>query len=409
MGDSAGRDDNMGASTPDAERGGTSTEGERAPLESGRVPASLPACLARMLDVAAKVAPDDGLERTLARLLGLMAALEPSGAAAVVLRDEPPLRRGALDLAGEPAGERLLPGLAEQVEVPLPGPVEGRLVIAAPKFHNGHFEAYRLLAMQAAGVVTLVVRMLEGEMGGWTPTTSGVPPDDSVDRAQLHKLAALGQNASEIVHELSNPLTSILAYSDYLAQRLRKQGVGESDLERLRRIHEAATRIQQFSRDLTHYAKPGPRSHERVSLHALADRALRFCVHGLRSSNISVERDYGAIPEIDGVDTALTQVFVNLITNAWHAMSDGGGVLRIRTALEEGWVVVEVADDGHGIPEAMFERVFEQYFTTKGPEEGSGLGLGIVKQTIVEHRGRIEARPNPTGGAVFALYFPVPA
>ena len=372
------------------------------------MPASLPACLARMLDIAAKATPDDGLEPILDRLLGLMAALEPSGAAAIVVRGGPPLRRGALDVAGQPSGDRVLPGMADQVDVPLPGPVEGRLVIAAPKFQNGSEEAYRLLAMQAAGVVTLVVRAVEGEAGGWSPTTSGVPPAREVDRAQLHKLAALGQNASEIVHELSNPLTSILAYSDYLAQRLRKQGVSESDLERLRRIHEAATRIQQFSRELTHYSKPGPRVHERVSVHALVDRALRFCVHGLRGSDISVERDYGEVPEVEGVATALTQVFVNLITNAWHAMSDGGGVLRIRSALEDGWVVVEVIDDGHGIPEDLFERVFEQYFTTKGPEEGSGLGLSIVRQTVVEHGGRIEARHNPAGGAVFALYFPVP-
>lgn len=401
----------MGASKPDAERGGTSTEGGPAARESGRVPASMPACLARMLDIAARAAPEDGLEPTLERLLGLLAALEPSGAAAIVLRDRPPLRRGALEVAGEPTEAQVFPGLAAQVEVALPGPVDGRLIIAAPRL-RGDEEAYRLLAMQAAGVITLVVRALEGELEAWTPTRSGVPPEDGEDQAQLHKLAALGQNASEIVHELSNPLTSILAYSDYLAQRLRKQGVGESDLERLKRIHEAATRIQQFSRDLTHYAKPGPRKWERVNLHALVDRALRFCVHGLRSSDISVERDYGAIPEVEGIDTALTQVFVNLITNAWHAMSERGGALRIRTAVEDGWVVVEVADDGHGIPEHVLGRIFEQYFTTKGPEEGSGLGLSIVRQTVMEHGGRIEARntvvAGASSGAVFALYFPVP-
>ena len=101
----------MGVSKPDAERGGTSTGGERAPRESGRVPASLPACLARMLDIAAKATPDDGLEPILDRLLGLMAALEPSGAAAIVVRGGPPLRRGALDVAGQPSGDRVLPCL----------------------------------------------------------------------------------------------------------------------------------------------------------------------------------------------------------------------------------------------------------------------------------------------------------
>lgn len=401
----------MGASKPDAERGGTSTGGTRASRESGRVPASLPACLARLLDIGAKVAPDDALEPTLERLLKVMAALEPSGAAGLLLRDGPALRMGALDVAGEPTPERLFPGMAEAIEVPLPGPVEGRLVIAAPKLLNGSREAYRLLAMQAAGVVTLVVRTLEGEasMAPWTGRISGVPPASSREEAQLHKLAALGQNASEIVHELSNPLTSILAYSDYLSQRLRKQGVGEADLERLKRIHEAATRIQQFSRELTQYAKPGPQHHQRVSLGPLVDRALRFCVHGLRSSDISVKRDYGPTPEVNGVDTALTQVFVNLITNAWHAMSETGGVLRIRTGVDEGWVMVEIADDGHGIDDALLERIFDQYFTTKGPEEGSGLGLSIVKQIVLEHGGRIEARHNQPRGAIFALFFPVPS
>lgn len=361
-----------------------------------------------MLDIAATVTPDAGLEPTLERLLSLIAGLEPSGVSAVALRDGPALRRGALEEAGEPTAAQLFPRMAAQVEVPLPGPVEGRLVIAAPKFHNASEEAYRLLAMQAASVVTLVVRALEGEVGTWTPTTSGVPPDDGADLAQLHKLAGLGQNVSEIVHELSNPLTSILAYSDYLAQRLRQQGVGESDLERLERIHEAATRIQRFSRDLVHYSKPSLRKRERVNLHEIADRALRFCVHGLRSSDILVERRYGDIPEVDGVDTSLTQVFVNLITNAWHAMSEGGGVLRITTGQSEGWVVVEIADDGHGIDGEIAERIFEQYFTTKGPEEGAGLGLSIVRQTVIDHGGRIEARNREGGGATFVLSFPVP-
>ena len=132
--------------------------------------------------------------------------------------------------------------------------------------------------------------------------------------AQLEKLATIGQTASQIVHELNNPLTAIVAYSDYLTRRLKDHELPDSDIGRLMKITEAAMRIQRFCRELTDYSRPTHTLHAPIDIHDVIDRALSFCVHGLRSQDIAVERVYRDVPMVVGVDTALTQVFVNLIT-----------------------------------------------------------------------------------------------
>jgi signal transduction histidine kinase len=398
----------MGVGKPDAERGGTSTVEPGGRHQSARIPASLPASVSRLLDLAARTPPDAPVEQTLERLLDVLVEQEPGGAAGLRLPDQDlVIRRTASRLRGEPTEERLFPELAHECSAPLPDRPGAQLSFAAPSLTRASLESYRLLVNQAAAIISLILRGLDGGLVD-SPRSGPVSEGPVSDLAQLHKLASLGQNASEIVHELSNPLTSILAYSDYLIQRLRHQGVGEADLDRLQRIHEAATRIQRFTRDLSHYAKPSATLHASVDLHAVIDRALRFCVHGLRSTDISVERSYGDVSSVLGEESALTQVFVNLITNAWHAMDDEGGVLRIATISRPEWVVVEVADDGHGIAPEAIDRIFDQYFTTKGRDEGSGLGLSIVRQIIIEHGGYIEARNREPNGAVFSLYFPRP-
>ena len=123
---------------------------------------------------------------------------------------------------------------------------------------------------QAAGVVSLLVRAIDPSRG---------PSLDEGRLAHLEKLATIGQTAAEIVHELNNPLTAILAYSEYLGKRLGERGVADADVDRVLRIHEAASRIQHFCRDLTDYSRPASALRTAVDLHAVIDRALRFCMH----------------------------------------------------------------------------------------------------------------------------------
>jgi signal transduction histidine kinase len=230
---------------------------------------------------------------------------------------------------------------------------------------------------------------------------------------QSEKLASLGQIAAGIVHELNNPLTTIVAYSDFLRRKLAARG-DPADVERLARINEAADRILRFSRDLTAYSRPANEVPAPVAIHDVIERALVFCEHELDKKGVMIERSFGQVRPVRGVAGQLTQVFVNLFTNAAHAMRDRGGLLTITTSMTDGdadgapvrEVLVSITDDGHGIDEGHIERIFEPFFTTKTDGSGTGLGLSIVRSIVQSHGGRISVTGKQPHGTVFLLELP---
>lgn len=232
---------------------------------------------------------------------------------------------------------------------------------------------------------------------------------------QTEKLASLGQIVAGVVHELNNPLTSIIAYSDYLKKKTQKRSQsGEDvsdDLERLRRIGEAAERILKFSRDLVAYARPSTDIPGPVVLASVLEQAIVFCEHELGKNCITLHKTVEPnLPPVRGISGQLTQVFVNLFTNAAHAMHLTGGVLEIDARSEnDDAVVVEVADNGVGIPEEDLKQIFEPFFTTKVDGAGTGLGLSIVRDIVTQHGGTLTAERRPERGTLFRLNLPVVA
>ena len=226
---------------------------------------------------------------------------------------------------------------------------------------------------------------------------------------QSEKLASLGQIAAGIVHELNNPLTTIVAYSDFLRKKIERKGGDPSDVERLSRINEAAERILRFSRDLTAYSRPSSEVPAPVAIHDVLERALVFCEHELEKTGVMVERSFGEVRAVRGVAGQLTQVFVNLFTNAAHAMRGQGGLLTISTAMRDDDVEVIITDDGHGIDEDHRQRIFDPFFTTKTDGTGTGLGLSIVRSIVQSHGGRISVDGNDPRGSVFHVELPTAA
>lgn len=226
---------------------------------------------------------------------------------------------------------------------------------------------------------------------------------------QAEKLASLGQIAAGIVHELNNPLTSILAYSEYLRRKGERNGVDPSDLERLGRIHEAADRILRFSRDLIAYSRPSTEKPSAVSIHEVIERALVFCEHVLDQTGVNVEKCFGELVPVLGVTGPLTQVFVNLFTNAAHAMHEHGGCLSITTAMSQNdsHVMVTIQDDGHGIDTEHLPRIFDPFFTTKTDGTGTGLGLSIVRSIVATHGGQVRASARAPRGTIFYVDLPI--
>lgn len=225
---------------------------------------------------------------------------------------------------------------------------------------------------------------------------------------QAEKLASLGQLAAGVVHELNNPLTSIVAYTDYLSKRAEARA-DKDDIERLRRVSESANRMLRFTRDLVTYARPSREEPVPFTIATVIDQALAFCEHVMDQTGVSVQRNYAATnAEVRGMPEQLAQVFVNLVTNACHAMPEAGGKLVLRTAFEgDHHVRVQVEDNGHGILDQHLSQIFVPFFTTKGEGRGTGLGLSIVRNIVDNHRGQIWAERIDGGGTRFVITLPL--
>jgi signal transduction histidine kinase len=184
----------------------------------------------------------------------------------------------------------------------------------------------------------------------------------------------------------------------------------EDELERLRRIGEAASRILNFSRDLVTYARPAADVPGTVHIPSLVEKALVFCEHEFQGAPIQIVSEFDArVPPVRGMAGQLTQVFVNLFTNAAHAMSAAGGELRIAMHADsvQQTLTVEVADTGTGIGEDDMPQIFEPFFTTKTDGRGTGLGLSIVRGILDAHGGTIHAESTLGEGTVFTLTLPL--
>jgi PAS domain S-box-containing protein len=275
-----------------------------------------------------------------------------------------------------------------------------------------HFEA--ALLKKSGGEVRVVfstsaVRTPTGEVEGVIAIGQDLSVQRELERqvVQAEKLASLGQVAAGVVHEINNPLTTITLYADALLQLARVRRSDPSDLDKLSRIREAAEQILRFARDLTSYARPAHDRPEELEIPELLEQAARYCEHAMKQSSATLERAFApGLPRVRGVRVNLVQVFVNLITNACHALKDGGGRVAVAARSEGAGVLVEVADDGVGIDAESLGRIFEPFFTTKPDSRGTGLGLTVVQGIVDRHGGRVRVRSEPGAGTTFSVWLP---
>ena len=251
-----------------------------------------------------------------------------------------------------------------------------------------------------------------GEVEGVIAIGQDVTVVKELEKRIIHaeKLASIGQLAASVVHEINNPMTAVATYADALLQRSRMTpGANPADQEKLKKILESSHRILRFTRDLVSYARPAQDRPERVSLNAVVDMAVGFCEHVVSQARVSVQREYASdVPPLAAVRANLVQVFVNLITNACHAMQPGGGVYL--STLQEGpEAVVRVRDTGTGIDPRNLSRIFEPFFTTKPEGRGTGLGLSICQGIVENHGGRLTVESTLGQGTTFTVRLPLAA
>ncbi len=227
------------------------------------------------------------------------------------------------------------------------------------------------------------------------------------ERAEHYqRLAGFGRLAAGIVHELNNPLTSIVTYSDALLLKYRLGGLEPADQEKLRRIKEAGERIQRFSRDLITYARPSADKMERVDLAEVMEQAAQMCEPALRQARARIAKRLDPVGRIWGVRASLLQVFVNLVTNAAQAIDGEDGTVTLGLASAGESVSAQVIDDGAGMPPEVKSRIFEPFFTTKSGSGGAGLGLSIVQGIVARHEGKINVESIPGQGSTITVVLP---
>jgi signal transduction histidine kinase/FixJ family two-component response regulator len=225
---------------------------------------------------------------------------------------------------------------------------------------------------------------------------------------QTEKLAALGQMVSGIAHELSNPLTSIVGYAHRLLARQDFPGQAEE----VRQIYEEAERAGTILRELLLNARETLPERHLLSLNQIVQQVMDLHRFSLTTGKIHVEIDLApGLPLVQGDSGHLQQVLMNLLGNARQALEQQeGGTIRLRTKkIGERRVLLEVADDGPGIPPAILARIFDPFFTTKPAGVGTGLGLAIVLTVVREHGGQVHVLSPPQGGAVFQIELPAVA
>ncbi|TAL47588.1 MAG: response regulator [Methylovulum sp.] len=256
---------------------------------------------------------------------------------------------------------------------------------------------------------------------------------------QSEKLAAIGQLAAGIAHEINNPigfvtsnlntlntyLLDLFAVLDACETWLADHSIAPDALQKLLALEqqkdidylrgdipqliaesrEGLLRVSNIVQDLKDFAHTGSNDWELADLHKGIDSTLNIICNELKN-RCTIHKEYGDIPDIVCVPSQLNQVFMNLLLNAAQAIETQGDI-TIRTGHNDREVWVEISDNGQGIAPEHLTRLFEPFFTTKAIGKGTGLGLSISQNIIRKHGGRIEVNSNIGQGATFRAWLPI--
>jgi PAS domain S-box-containing protein len=240
------------------------------------------------------------------------------------------------------------------------------------------------------------------------------------------RLAEIGRMGSGIVHEMKNPLTAIMMMSDFIVElpEIPEKGRRYADI-----IQKESQRILRLSQNILSFARPQPPEMKATDLNRVLSDTLLLTEYEMKKVKAKVREELDACaPPVWGDGEKLKQVFLNLVVNAAHAMPEGSrvevgscgpGRILPRHEGEENWprhsvgeepsgpiVTAWIRDHGSGIPAEILPRIFDQFFSTKEEGKGTGLGLYISRNIVLEHRGRITVASQPGDGTLFTIELP---
>jgi two-component system NtrC family sensor kinase len=220
-------------------------------------------------------------------------------------------------------------------------------------------------------------------------------------------LAAVGELAAGVAHELNNPLAAVLMYSQLLNTRDDLDETVRSDIDTVFKEAQRATRI---TGSLLSFARRQKPDKSPISINEVIEKSLELSTSQMKANNIEITRELEReLPAIMADFYQLQEVFLNLINNAEQAMTEahGRGSLNVKTEKSGEMIRIVFSDDGPGIAEGILKRIFDPFFTTKDVGKGTGLGLSICYGVVQEHGGHIYAESKPSKGATFVIELPV--
>ncbi len=225
---------------------------------------------------------------------------------------------------------------------------------------------------------------------------------------QSTKLAAIGELAANIAHEINNPLTGVLGCASLL---LREMPEKDPRTRNIRIIETETLRARDIVRNLLDFSRQDGLKRRKMSIKEVMENTLRLLRKQAELSNVKVELDLSKdVPYVNVDPNQMKQVFINVLNNALHAMPEGGrlriGIQAVKPDGRPPWVEVAFTDTGMGIPAEKIDRVFDPFYTTKDIGEGTGLGLSVSQRIVEEHGGSMEVRSQVGAGSTFTVKLP---
>jgi signal transduction histidine kinase len=270
---------------------------------------------------------------------------------------------------------------------------------------------FRLMTIFIAAVPLVLLVFLRTYLAEADRTRLLTRSEQSIDNlqrlqaqiVQSEKLVSLGQLAAGAAHEINNPLTAILGFSDLLAD---DPALPEKARVTASKIRDQARRTKTLVGNLLSFARQVPTERTLLDINTVVTNAVQLRTLDLRTGTVRIELQLESVlPGVRGDGNQLMQVFFNMISNAVDSMEAAqGGVLTIKTLRDRAYVVVLFLDTGPGVKEP--HRVFDPFYTTKPVGKGTGLGLSICFGIVQEHSGRIHCYNRQEGGAAFRVELP---
>jgi two-component system NtrC family sensor kinase len=222
---------------------------------------------------------------------------------------------------------------------------------------------------------------------------------------QAEKLAALGQLAAGVAHELNNPITAVIANTQLLQRELIPLQV---DMESVELIEQAGKRAQRVVRELLDFARQEPQEFHSVDINHTIEQALSLVERQWKRAQVKLIRELASnLPKVHGNGDHLQGVWLNLLMNAYDALQGKPGKIMVRSSIRGSNIIVSVEDDGIGIAVEDMNHIFEPFFTTKAPGKGTGLGLATSYRIVEQHQGEIDVDSDPGVGTTFTVQLPV--